>query len=82
GMSEKIGQVELAAPGQSYYGEGGPAYSEKTAATIDEEIRRFTTEGYNEARKIIEEHREQHKIIAEALLEHETLDEKQIISLF
>lgn len=82
GMSEKIGQVELAAPGQSYYGEGGPAYSEKTAATIDEEIRRFTTEGYNEARKIIEEHSEQHKIIAEALLEHETLDEKQIISLF
>ncbi|KZX39422.1 ATP-dependent zinc metalloprotease FtsH [Pediococcus acidilactici] len=82
GMSDKIGQVELAAPGQSYYGESGPAYSEKTAATIDEEIRRFTTEGYEQARKIIQEHREQHKIIAEALLKYETLDEKQILSLF
>ncbi|MGX7045159.1 ATP-dependent zinc metalloprotease FtsH [Pediococcus acidilactici] len=82
GMSDKIGQVELAAPGQSYYGESGPAYSEKTAATIDEEIRRFTTEAYEQARKIIQEHREQHKIIAEALLKYETLDEKQILSLF
>ncbi|WP_353989417.1 ATP-dependent zinc metalloprotease FtsH [Pediococcus argentinicus] len=82
GMSEKIGQVELAAPGQSYYGENGPAYSEKTAATIDEEVRRFTTEGYEEARKIISEHRDQHKLIAEALLKYETLDEKQILSLF
>ncbi|MEE6711637.1 ATP-dependent zinc metalloprotease FtsH [Pediococcus acidilactici] len=82
GMSDKIGQVELAAPGQSYYGESGPAYSEKTAATIDEEIRGFTTEGYEQARKIIQEHREQHKIIAEALLKYETLDEKQILSLF
>lgn len=82
GMSDKIGQVELAAPGQSYYGESGPAYSEETAATIDEEIRRFTTEGYEQARKIIQEHREQHKIIAEALLKYETLDEKQILSLF
>ena len=82
GMSDKIGQVELAAPGQSYYGEGGPAYSEKTAGIIDEEVRRFTTEGYEQAHKIIEEHREQHKIIAEALLKYETLDEKQILSLY
>ncbi|KRN19698.1 hflB protein [Pediococcus claussenii] len=82
GMSDKIGQVELAAPGQSYYGENGPAYSEKTASVVDEEIRRFTSEGYEEAKRIINEHREQHKIIAEALLKYETLDEKQILSLF
>jgi len=34
------------------------------------------------AREILEEHREQHKLIAEKLLEHETLDAKAIKSLF
>ena len=34
------------------------------------------------AKKIIEEHKEQHRIIAEALLEYETLDERQILSLY
>src|SRR5699024_7744150 len=29
-----------------------------------------------------ETHREQHRLIAEALLEYETLDEKQILSLY
>lgn len=82
GMSDKIGQVELSAPGQSYYGENGPAYSEKTAATIDDEIRRLTEEGHQKALDIIADHREQHKIIAEALLKYETLDEKQILSLY
>ncbi|AMV60158.1 Cell division protein FtsH [Pediococcus damnosus] len=82
GMSDKIGQVELAAPGQSYYGESGPAYSEKTAGIIDDEVRRLTDEGHQTALDIIASHREQHKIIAEALLKYETLDEKQILSLF
>jgi len=82
GMSDKIGQVELSAPGQSYYGENGPAYSEKTAGVIDDEIRRLTDEGHQTALDIIASHREQHKIIAEALLKYETLDEKQILSLF
>ncbi|GEL16084.1 ATP-dependent zinc metalloprotease FtsH [Pediococcus cellicola] len=82
GMSDKLGQVELAAPGQSYYGDNGPAYSEKTAALIDEEIRRLTEEGHQQALQIIAAHREQHKLIAEALLKYETLDEKQILSLY
>ncbi|WP_412988788.1 ATP-dependent zinc metalloprotease FtsH [Pediococcus siamensis] len=82
GMSDKLGQVELAAPGQSYYGENGPAYSEKTAALIDEEVRRLTEEGHQQALEIIASHREQHKLIAEALLKYETLDEKQILSLY
>ena len=39
-------------------------------------------EGHEEALHIIETHREQHRLIAEALLEYETLDEKQILSLY
>lgn len=81
GMSEKIGQVALETPDQNYMGQGA-SYSQQTATVIDDEIRRFTTEGYKEAHKIISEHRDQHKVIAEALLEYETLDEKQILSLF
>ncbi|MFN1208321.1 cell division protein FtsH, partial [Enterococcus lactis] len=30
----------------------------------------------------IEQHREQHKVIADALLKYETLDEKEILSLY
>ncbi len=79
GMSDKLGNVQLENPAQETY---GPTYSQDTAATIDSEIRRITDEGHRTAKKIIEEHREQHKVIAEALLKYETLDEKQILSLW
>lgn len=85
GMSDKLGEVQLEGGGQAFmgtqYGQS-PAYSEKTAALIDEEVRRLTTEGHKEARDIIGSHRAEHKVIAEALLKYETLDEKQILSLF
>ncbi|GAY74164.1 ATP-dependent zinc metalloprotease FtsH [Lentilactobacillus kosonis] len=79
GMSDKLGRVQLENPSQESY---GPRYSQQTAAVIDEEVKRFTDEGHDEAVRIIEEHREQHKLIAEALLKYETLDEKQILSLY
>ena len=84
GMSDKIGPVELVTsggmtPGQSY---GQQPYSEHTQAIVDEEVKRLLNEGHATAHKIIEEHREQHKLIAEALLKYETLDEKQILSLY
>ncbi|GAB6093476.1 ATP-dependent zinc metalloprotease FtsH [Furfurilactobacillus curtus] len=85
GMSDKLGMVTLESDGQPFlgaqYGQQ-PPYSQETAALIDEEVRRLTSEGYQEARDIIQSHREQHKLIAEALLKYETLDEKQILSLF
>ena len=79
GMSDKLGNVQLENPTQESY---GPRYSQATAAEIDEEVHRFTNEGHQEAKKIIEAHREQHKVIAEALLKYETLDEKQILALY
>lgn len=84
GMSDKIGPVELQSSGQVFTGQGydQSPYSEKTAALVDEEVRRILTEGYETALHIIETHREQHKQIAEALLKYETLDEKQILSLY
>ena len=84
GMSDKIGPVELQSSGQVFTGQGydQAPYSEKTAALVDEEVRRILREGHEQALHIIETHREQHKLIAEALLKYETLDEKQILSLY
>ena len=84
GMSDKIGPVELQSSGQVFTGQGydQSPYSEKTAALVDEEVRRILTEGHQRSLHIIETHRDQHKLIAEALLKYETLDEKQILSLY
>lgn len=84
GMSDKIGLVELQSSGQVFAGQGydQAGYSEHTAALVDEEIKRILNEGHEQALHIIETHREQHKLIAEALLKYETLNEKQILSLY
>ena len=84
GMSDKIGPVELQSSGQVFTGQGydQSTYSEKTAALVDEEVRRILNEGHERALRILETHREQHKVIAEALLKYETLDEKEILSLY
>lgn len=84
GMSDKIGPVELQSSGQVFAGQGydQAGYSEHTAALVDEEIKRILNEGHEQALHIIETHREQHKLIAEALLNYETLNEKQILSLY
>ena len=85
GMSEKLGPVELEnANQQAAYqqGMGASAFSQHTAQLIDDEVRRLAEEAHQTATDIIQSHREQHKLIAEALLKYETLDEKQILSLF
>lgn len=84
GMSDKIGPIELQSSGQVFAGQGydQAGYSEHTAALVDEEIKRILNEGHEQALHIIETHREQHKLIAEALLKYETLNEKQILSLY
>ncbi|WP_056953124.1 ATP-dependent zinc metalloprotease FtsH [Lactiplantibacillus pentosus] len=85
GMSEKLGPVELEnANQQAAYqqGMGASAFSQHTAQLIDDEVRRLSQEAHQTATDIIQSHREQHKLIAEALLKYETLDEKQILSLF
>ena len=49
-------------------------YSERTAQTIDDEVRRFLTEGYELARRLITEHLDEIKLLADGLIEFETLD--------
>jgi cell division protease FtsH len=53
-------------------------YSEKTAQEIDEEVKRIIDESYNRAKKLIETHRDKLELIANALLEYETLEGWQV----
>ena len=55
--------------------------SDATARVIDEEVRTFVESGEETARKIITEHRDELEIIAQGLLEHETLSRAEIEAL-
>lgn len=82
GMSEKLGMVQLEKGGAPVGAYGQPNYSQETATAIDEEVRKILDQAHQQAVEIIQGHRAQHKAIAEALLKYETLDEKQILSLY
>ncbi len=53
-------------------------YSEDTARKIDKEISDILRECYDKARKIITEHRDKLETITELLLEHETIDGRDV----
>ncbi|HSY19877.1 MAG TPA: hypothetical protein VK815_16155, partial [Candidatus Acidoferrales bacterium] len=53
-------------------------YSEKTAQEIDDEVKRIIDEAYKRAQEAIMTYRTQLEIIANALLEYETLDGAQV----
>ncbi|RHW51929.1 cell division protein FtsH [Bombilactobacillus bombi] len=82
GMSDRLGMVQLEKGGAPVGAYGQANYSQETATVIDDEIRKILDEAHKTAVDIIQGHREQHKAIAEALLKYETLDEKQILSLY
>ncbi|GEN51510.1 ATP-dependent zinc metalloprotease FtsH [Alkalibacterium pelagium] len=85
GMSDLLGPVQYEGGGQVFLGRDysqSKAYSEQFAYQIDQEVLRILNEGHAEAKRIIEEHKTAHELIAQKLLEFETLDEKQIKSLF
>ena len=56
-------------------------YSEETAIRIDEQVKKLVQQGYDRARKIIEEHSEAMVRIAKALLEREVLDGAEVKQL-
>jgi cell division protease FtsH len=53
-------------------------YSEETALRIDQEIRRFVNDGYTKARTLVTEKGDALTRIAEALLEREVLDAREV----
>jgi cell division protease FtsH len=53
-------------------------YSEDTALLIDQEVKRFVTDNYARAERILKDHKQRLIDVAEALLAHETLDAEQV----
>lgn len=85
GMSDKLGPVQYEGNHQVFVGRDygqTKAYSEQVAYQIDEEVRAILNKAHAKAREIIEEYHEKHQLIAEKLLEFETLDARSIKSLF
>jgi cell division protease FtsH len=82
GMSEKLGNV-LYGDNPEYVFLGRDMmrtkdYSEQTAQEIDTEVKRIIDEANNTAKELINSNRDKLGIIANALLEHETLDGVQV----
>ena len=85
GMSEDLGMVE--------YGQGegevflardigkSNNYSEETARKIDAEIKKLIDDAYALAKDLLIKHNDKLKLLAEALLEYETLDAGQVSDL-
>ena len=73
GMSPEVGNISFYdSTGQSDYGLTKP-FSEKTAETIDREVRRMVEEAYNKAKELLTSHREQLDELASQLYEKEVL---------
>ncbi len=82
GMSEKMGPLTFGKKEEQIFLGREFAqhqdYSEETARAIDGEVKRIIMEGYQLAHKTLSENLELLKKIAEALLEHETIDGEDI----
>ena len=59
--------------GESYY-HLGPDYSQKTAETIDREIKQLIEQAYQKVKDLIEANRDKAEALTQALLKYETLD--------
>jgi cell division protease FtsH len=81
GMSSKVGPLSYSDNTDGARFPGERPYSDATAKLIDEEVIRITDECLRAATEQLTEHRSALDALAKALLEHDSLDEKQIIEV-
>ncbi|HXH52592.1 MAG TPA: ATP-dependent zinc metalloprotease FtsH [Sphingomicrobium sp.] len=85
GMSDALGPLQYAEADEEvflgYSVNRQRNMSDETARAIDKEIRRIVEEGYERAKKVLEENRDQLETLAKALLEYETLSGNEIKTL-
>ena len=85
GMSERLGMLAYGAPEQEVFlGHSVTQHkniSDATARTVDEEIRRIIDEAYNRAHTTLTDFLDQLHIVANGLLEYESLSGDEIRSL-
>ncbi|MFC4024104.1 ATP-dependent zinc metalloprotease FtsH [Oceanobacillus longus] len=87
GMSDKIGPIQFTSGGGGNVFLGRDinsesSYSDAIAEEIDKEMQNFINYCYDRAKKILTENKDKLELIAQTLLEVETLDARQIRSLF
>jgi len=85
GMYDELGTVQYEGNHQVFIGRDygqTKSYSDQVAFEIDNAVRSIMKEAYAQALQILEEHKDQLTLIAEKLLELETLDERTIKALF
>ena len=86
GMSDKLGPIQFGeSNGQVFLGKemsNDANYSDSIAYEIDQEMQNIVKTQYERCRQILTDHQEQLNLIAETLLEIETLDREQIEGLF
>ena len=83
GMSEKFGLIGLESV-QNRYLDGRPVMNcgQETASEIDHEVMKMLREAYEEAKKLLSEHRESLDKIAAFLIEKETITGKEFMKIF
>ncbi len=88
GMSDRLGMVQLAGRENPYLsgpggwgGGGSSGLSEETARAVDQEVLRIISECHAEATRLLQQHRKALDALATALLERETLGEREILEV-
>ena len=81
GMSEKLGHATFTSGHDEVFigrsmAQAKP-YSEQTAALIDQEVKELLDAAYARCREILERDRDKLELVAQFLLEHETMDARQ-----
>lgn len=82
GLNEKIGNISFYdSSGQSDYSFNKP-YSEKTAETIDEEVKLIVEKAYKRTKQILNDNRDKLNELAELLLEKEVIFKEDMVRIF
>ena len=83
GLSDAMGPLMYDEGGEEVFlgrtaAQPSKAMSDETALAIDKEVRAIIDECYEKARDLLEEHRSKMDMMAEALMQYETIDSEQI----
>ena len=83
GLSDTMGPLMYDEGGEEVFlgrsaAQPSKAMSDETALAIDKEVRSIIDECYDKARSILEEHRSKMDMMADALMQYETIDSEQI----
>ena len=83
GMCEKLGTVSYLDGGEVFIGrdyQTTKSYSEKVAATIDDEVKLLIDKAYSHCKQILSDNAEKLRTVVDYLLEHESMTGEQFVA--